>query len=667
MSSFDVYVATSELNRFIPDSRIKNIYQLNGSTILLKLYKPNQQMQLLVEAGKRFHLTRYIHEKPSKPPTFCMALRKHLRNGKILEVTQHEFERIAILRIDTKAGEMQLVIELFGEGNIILVDPNNRILHALKFRKMRDRNIIRNEAFIYPPPSGKNPFKLKPEEALEIKSFGDVEVVRALTRCLSIGGIYAEEILERAGVEKTTPCKTLTQTEIDRIFKALNQILFKIRNGEIKPSIIMDQKGEYLDVTPICLRRYSQFKHLTYENFNLALDEFYTKTVTKEKISTLYEKLENEVARYKRILESQRKALEKTRKQREETRKIGDAIYLHMHELQQLINYILEEKKKGKTWEEIAAKIRKRKNMGEKPEVYFHSLIPKQQILTVRVEDLTFPLNLRKTIQENASSFYAKSKKAEKRLRGIISSIRKTEEKIKALQTKSTREITTAEKAKLLKTVKRQWYEKFRWFHSSEGFLIIGGRDATTNELLIKRYMEPADIVFHADIIGAPFVLIKTEGKTPTEQTLREAAQLAAAYSRAWKQKLPVLDVYWIKPEQISKQPPSGQYLTKGAFMIRGKKNYLRKTPVKTAIGIIKTEEIPKIIGGPASAIGKTANAYVEIVPNDLPAGKLAEKILKTLARKTRLEMSKQLQAFLVEEIRRFLPSGRGKILREDE
>ena len=664
LSSFDVAAVVSELKQRIIETRIKNIYQTSRSTILLKLHKPNEQLQLLIEAGRRFHLTGYVHEIPSKPPAFCMALRKYLRNGRIREVFQHDFERIAVVKVDTKHGEMMLIAEFFGEGNIILVGSDGRIVQALTYRKMRDRNIVRNEVFVYPPSRGKNPFKLKLEDMEELKNFGETSVVKALTRFLSIGGLYAEEILQRASVEKATPCKALTKTQIKRVFEALSQILSKISRGTIEPAIIVDAEGEYVDVTPLRLVKYEGLKHVPFESFNEALDEFYSKTTSQQKVAVLSEKLTAEIERQERILESQRKALEKAKQQIERNRRIGDLIYMHMHELQQLMDAMKREKEHGKTWEEIVSEIQSRKREEKKPEAFFESFDQKQLILNVSVENMSFPLKLRKTVQENAASFYARAKKAEKKLRGIMESMRKTEEAIEKLRRKSADELRETEKVKPLKAVKREWYEKFRWFRSSEGFLVLGGRDAATNEMLIKRHMEPQDIVFHADLIGAPFVLIKTEGKTPSEQTLREAAEFAAAYSKAWKQKLAAVDVYWVRPEQVSKQPPSGQYLTKGAFMIRGKKTYYKKIPLKTAIGIIiRGKETPRIIGGPTSAIAKNADAYVEIAPNDTSAGKLAEQILQTLIRKTRLETSKQLRNFLVEEIRRFLPAGKGKII----
>jgi predicted ribosome quality control (RQC) complex YloA/Tae2 family protein len=276
LTSFDVAAVVRELKEAILDSRVSNVYQLGSKTLLFRLHKPEKPVfGLILGSARRMHLTAYVMEKPLVPPAFCMALRKYLRNGWLTNVEQHEFERIVVFSFKTKAGELRLVLELFGDGNIILVSEKGEILHALTYKRMRDRNILRGEAFVFAPSSGRNPFKVSKEEFLEeLRNFGDVEVVRALARFLSIGGVYAEEVLLRAGVDKTKPCNMLSESEVNAIFDGLQGLLSQVLSGKLEPCIILDEAGGFVDVAPFRLRRYEGFKRQPYSSFNEALDEF---------------------------------------------------------------------------------------------------------------------------------------------------------------------------------------------------------------------------------------------------------------------------------------------------------------------------------------------------------------------------------------------------------
>ena len=244
-------------------------------------------------------------------------------------------------------------------------------------------------------------------------------------------------------------------------------------------------------------------------------------------------------------------------------------------------------------------------------------------------------LSLKKSIEENASDYFDKAKKMKKKLEGAKKALKISQEKLKSKEQEEVVEI----KQKQAKR-KTEWFEKFRWFYSSEGFLCIGGRDATTNEILIKKHTEKNDIVFHTDMAGSPFFVIKTEGKELGEATLNEVAQATASYSRAWRNGLATLDVFYVKPEQVSKEANSGEFMPKGAFMIRGKTNYLHPE-TKLAIGIKEG----RIIAGPVNAIKKNAEKYTIIVPGSDKSSDVAKKIRKEYGGN-------------LDEIIRFFPSG---------
>lgn len=663
MTSFDVAAITHELNELVIDAHIAKIYQIGPRTLLFKLRKSEQpKLHLLIEAGKRLHLTSYIHETPKRPSSFCMALRKYLDNGVVEDFRQHEFERIAIMEIGTFQGEFQLVSEFFGGGNIILVNPEGKILQAMTYKRMRDRNILRNEDFQHPPARGRNPRKLNLQDFLEIKKLGQKEIVRALTKSFSVSGTYAEESLIRAEVNKEKKCSSLTEQQLENIFNQLQKLLSLTATGSMEPNIVIGKDDSWIDVTPIQLKKYNQFEQKKYKSFNRAVDDYYATITSQDIVDETTEEVEREVARHRRILERQMNALENLKEPIIKNKSFGDLIYLHFGDLQSLLQKIKEKKNSSKSWEKAIAAIEEGKKANQLPDVYFHSLEPSNQILHVLVDNQVFSLNLRNSLQANADKYYSRSKKAEKKLRGAKKTLYETKVKIEELEKQFGS--AKATQRPLAKRRKKDWFEKFRWFHSSDGFLVIGGRDATTNEILIKRQMEPYDIVFHAEILGAPFVLIKTEGKTPPERTIKEAAQLAASYSRAWREMLTTLNVYWINPDQVSKTPPSGQFLKKGSFMIRGNKHFIREVPMQVAIGIRTSEDKIRVIGGPVAAIANQTHVYVKIAPGEMKSSKLAKQVRHQLSTKVSEDLKRNIAAIPLEELQRFIPSGRAKIMK---
>jgi predicted ribosome quality control (RQC) complex YloA/Tae2 family protein len=270
-------------------------------------------------------------------------------------------------------------------------------------------------------------------------------------------------------------------------------------------------------------------------------------------------------------------------------------------------------------------------------------------------------LDFTKTIEENAASYFNKSKKAKKKIEGATKALEISKKKLVKLEEKREKQIIEhkdLEEQQEKEIRKKEWYEKFRWFYSSEGFLVIGGRDATTNEIVIKKYTDKDDIVFHTDMAGSPFFVIKVKtdskaakaGKKPSKKVLLEVANATASYSRAWKAGLLSTQVFWVTPEQVSKEAKSGEYLAKGAFMIYGKTNYIEN---KLELAIGKIEKTGQIIAGPVNAIKKHAKDYVILIQGSDKASDIAKKVKKKFGGD-------------LDEIIRFLPPGNCKIVDEN-
>lgn len=255
-------------------------------------------------------------------------------------------------------------------------------------------------------------------------------------------------------------------------------------------------------------------------------------------------------------------------------------------------------------------------------------------------------IDLNKSVDENAGVYFDLSKKNKKKLEGAKAALEGTRKKLELIE-KQEHAFWEEETKKREKTKRKmEWYEKFHWFISSEGFLCIGGKDATSNEIIIKKYLEKDDLVFHTDMAGSPFFLIKN-GQQAGEKTIEETAQAVAAYSRAWKLGHSTIDVFYVKPEQVSKEAKAGESLAKGSFMVYGKTLYVHPK-VEYAIGLLNEE----IIGGPISAVESRTKNFIVVVPGREKKSALAKKI------KTKLKGGE------LDDIIKFLPAGGADVKR---
>ena len=255
------------------------------------------------------------------------------------------------------------------------------------------------------------------------------------------------------------------------------------------------------------------------------------------------------------------------------------------------------------------------------------------------MEGITIDLN--KSVEENASIYYDKAKKAKKKLEGAKATIAKYEEQLRKAEKEKPRQEVNEKSAS---PVKKEWYEKFRWFFSSEGFLVIGGRDAVTNEIVIKKHAEKNDIVFHTDMSGSPFLVVKAENKKPGNATMQETADAACSFSKAWKLGLAAQSVFYVTPEQVTKTPNPGEYLGRGAFVIKGKTSYI-DNKINLAVGLYKG----KVMCAPIESVRKNCIDFIKIEQGRDKPSDIAKLIKKKLGGE-------------IDDIIRALPSGGIKI-----
>ncbi|MBU5575330.1 MAG: DUF814 domain-containing protein [Candidatus Aenigmarchaeota archaeon] len=275
-------------------------------------------------------------------------------------------------------------------------------------------------------------------------------------------------------------------------------------------------------------------------------------------------------------------------------------------------------------------------------------------------------IDFRKSAQENAEKYFEEAKKYRKKIETLEKEIEKSKKEIEKLKEEKIEKKEPLKKRK----PRGKWYESYRWMFTTEGFLVIGGKDARQNELIYTKRINEKDIVLHADIHGAPLTVVKAEeNRLPTPLAIREAAEFAAAYSSAWKSGIAEVDVYWVRPEQVSKQPPPGQFLPKGSFMIYGQKNYLKKMELKLSIGIKieKNKEgnlFAKVIAGNVQSVNKHAKYFITIIPGDKSQDEIVKEIKRNLLLKALPEDKPLIEAIEDDEIKKMLPPGNSEIVK---
>jgi len=634
MSNVDVAALVEELRDRLLGGFVGKAYQQSADRIWLTVQSPKEgRLDLLLEAGKRLHITHKERPASKTPPQFPTMLRSHLSGGRIVDISQHDFDRVVEFAVERGGGRNYLIVEMFPKGSMVLLDESRSILTMLRKMIYRGHKMAAGEMYLSHP-GQQDPRTISTESLSRMLAVSGQDLIRTIVRGLNMGGTYGEEVCLRAGVEKSKPAATLLPGEIERINQALKEVF---ADQTLDPHIVL-RNGLPLDVLPRPLKIYEGLEYKRYATFSDALDDFFV-DVEEEvpKVSPL-----------DRRIGVQRKAIEEFEERERDLIAKGELTYQRYREIDQLLNVIRDARARGFTYRQIWDKIS-------------GSGLPQAQILRsldvtgemkVIFDGLELDIDAGLAVPQNAQAYYDEAKEMSRKAEGARAALQATEQ-LKAGKA----EPKKARAAHAQRRRKPKWYERFRWFYSSDGFLVIGGRDADTNEEIYAKYLERRDLVMHTDAPGAPLTVIKAEGGAVPESTLQEAAQFAVSYSNIWKAALGSGDCYMVKGDQVTKTPEHGEFLKKGAFVIRGERRYFKDVPLGIAIGI--SDGV--LIGGPREAVKPKSDPMVEVEPGEFNADDLAKRIYRMFSE--RIEDRAYLKSIAsVDQIVQFLPPGGSRI-----
>lgn len=464
--------------------------------------------------------------------------------------------------------------------------------------------------------------------------------------------IVVDHAFEVTGFEPTAkPAEVLeNETLFDSVFVALEEArkivdevtgsatckgyIFakRIEKKGVEPAKTEDGKTHgllYEDFQPFLPKRYAndaEFTVLTFDNFNKTVDEFFS-SLEGQKLES---RLNDREAAAKRKLE----AVKEIQEQRVEglkqvqmlnLRKAG-AIEANVDRVQEAMDAVNGLISQGMDWYNIGKLVeREQKRRNPVAEIIKLPLKIEQDVITLLLAEedeeqeeesdddkseassdddeeeakraktaadkrLVIDINLGLTPYANAREYYDQKKvasiKEQKTVEQTVGALKSAEKKIAEDLKKGLKQ----EKPTMQLVRHQMWFEKFLWFISSDGYLVVGGRDASQNEMLYKKHLRKGDVYVHADMHGAASVVIKNNPKTPDApippSTLAQAGSLTVCSSNAWDSKAG-MGAWWVNAEQVSKSAPTGDYLPAGSFMVRGSKNILTPQPLVLGFGFL--------------------------------------------------------------------------------
>lgn len=626
-SSFDVMASVKGLQALV-GGYVDKIYHPTLDHLILSIRTPGEGKRFIhFWVGRWLYVSEAGQEGGKQPSDFAMMLRKRLTNAKITAIRQQGFDRIAVITFE-KEGTWELVLELFADGNIILV-KDRIIIQPLTSHTWKHRDVRAKREFLFPPPVP-DPSSISAQDLLKFLATSDTDLVRTLATRLNTGGRYSEEVCARAAVDKRKVASELTTTDVSAILDVVKQIQSEILSRDA--GLIVRKDSAIEDVVPFRMRIYDSLQVEEFKTFSEAIESYITRLPKPKKEKPKESVLESE--RLQRKLLQQESAVTKLQDEAREEQLMGDFLF----ENYPLVTSTLSSAKKN-----LSESIPMNGIDG------YISYDGKSSFLKVKVKNALVELDAKGTVESNAQLYYEESKKARKKLEGLLAALGETRRSINDF-TRGQAKLTSTARPKLAGT-KRFWFERFRWFISSEGAIVLGGKDAKSNDMLVKKHLQAGDRYVHADIHGAPSVIVKMK-EGVTEKTLHEACEFAVATSKAWNAKVGSGVGYWVLPEQVSKTPESGESLARGAFVIRGKRNYSEKLDIKLGIGEIEFEGHRKIMCGPEGALRARSTRFAVIRPGQIDKDALAKNLAG-------------LFAVPIEEIQSILPPGDIKIIEQ--
>lgn len=606
---------------------ISNIYGITKDSILFKLHHTEKSDLFMMVSTSGVWLTK-VKIDQIEPNRLLKRLRSDLLRLKLKKIEQIGAERIAYFIFEGFGKEFVLVGEFFGDGNILLCNKEMKILALQHSIEVRHRKLSVGLEYVVPPNKGLDIFNLDQIDFDELKTT-DLVSAKWFGRTLGLPKKYVEGIFEIAKIDPKKIGNLLTDEEIREIFETTKKIVSDVVSGNHKAIIIKNEKSE---VIPVKLKKIEN-NVISAESFIDGLDIVFTDNIIRKGKSIQSSGSDKKIKELQTQIYEQEKAIQTVKERSKNVTNVANSLY-------QMISggiFSIEDSSAQEILANNNAKLTNEKG-----------------ISLIVVQDEKIKINTKSSLQSIASVLFNEAKKQSGAIKSIEGIKSKTEKKLEKLQNK-----TESEQDIMIVTEirKKNWYERYRWFNTSDDFLVVGGRDAASNSAVVRKHLVKNDKIFHADIFGSPFFIIKN-AENASDTSMNEVAHATVCFSRAWREGLYGVKAYWVYPEQVKKSAPSGEFLPKGSFTIEGQRNFINPGNLRLAVGIIPQEDGFALTCGPPETIKKNSICYAIIEPHGLEMVDAAKKIRIEFS-KIHEEITKKIS---IDDFVRIMPAGKSQI-----
>jgi len=667
LTTHDIFVLVKEMQK-CKSYRVLNIYDINSQTICIKFNTENSEKKyLFIESGAKFYFLDTFNATKDFPSSFSLKLRKHLNNKRLEMIRQVNIDRVIDLQFGTNDLAFHIIAEFYASGNIILTDANYKIMTLIRPYTYKDQtdkssNIRVAVGQIYPFDQATTNIDLTQEyiiNCINDKLISTIDPTtttnKTMTKTMTSNKIklkqfiiklpiikFGIQVLEHAIIKSgIDPNKKInSESVISDIFTSTKCIQTFIDTiNELysdKPHIdnnLDNFKGITIgdNVYPYAYAQLNMNQAIISDSFTQALSKYYqTVQPIETKATELVKAKQLKITKEDKVVYNIEQQIKQMNSKIEMIDQLIENISYDLPTLDQLLENYIYNKSHYRIKDERFNVI---------------NCIPHIRQIDFTFANLTYSFDYSKSIYDNIGILYGKRKaieakrdKAEKLLEETINKYNKSKKDLLAKTTKSDDSTQTTEPTEPIGSIeinnkpiehieikgqiKPNWFEQFNWFISSDGLLFISGKTADQNEVIVKKYMLDNDIYIHSEVFGSGSGIIKNHANCKIDiaesypKTIIEAGQFLIAHTKAWKSGIPD-KAYWVRPSQVSKTPESGEYLTKGSFIIRGHKNFILVDKLELGFGYIFKLKTIDNVGQGQRHISYDKNNDHEEIDND--------------------------------------------------